>query len=1474
MNRIIKLLYFIVLILSAQVIADDDSNSCRVSSKSDFSVSFKIDDADLKETVWALQSNGKGKGNKRSLPLWTNDGSYKPKAVITDKIMTKDRDYKVWLWYEHSGNQSEKKGFLHYYLKQSGQWRLIERNEADLSSLNSASITVRAVGDEVEGFSCGARPPEPEEPEYNENAQFEFGSTTCASSSCNFPLIKDYQYTPVVILMPTIGKHDEGENGTNPDSDAPASAFLNSVDINAKQVSFEIKRPTSTGGGANQMVKVDYLVVEPGTAHLNGHTVVAGYIDTNKQVYINGPSESTNDAWSAGKFSNFGLKNAFSSPPVVLTQVQSANNDKWVTAAIRNQGKTTQVSSKQGVEVSLELSRSRDHSYQYKTERIGYIATLAGDGKVDGYKFNFGKLTTPHVTSNQPLEQGCSTLHDLGLNGVSSVVAKKMERNGSDGGWLRRCRLDGNKASFVVDEDDWERSHLPEEVGYFSTEKETVNICKYLTGPAQTWSDTGNAKLDWTSVIVNAHNGINIGFPSINTPNEHKSSCVNGKCVATQSLMVEQPPFINFTPSGGNLVYDQDDVGELSSGSYSSVNIGGNSRVEFTGGEYWIGELSIGNSAIVEVTSDTILNVNKLVISGNARLNHQGTPAGLFIVAHNSNAEVRLEGSSKFKAFVLSENLVHLRGSTEITGAVTAKVLDMQGSPKIIGDISSCKPPPEQDYRIIVVPEQDLSLTCDRQPVEFQVQDENGVPAGNYDGQVSVTSSLSTANKAFWYLSEQGGEDRKLDVSQSHAFNADGNGKVTLWLKSDVVGTIEATGSLSTDSSQVAIGQYGFVPFKFEITNSYLPIVAGKPVGISIKAKACKTDNSDEVSIGYDGKRKLKFNTAYNVPNTGNQKIELRASSATNDWLNDEIELDFNQGIATAELRYLDAGKTALTIYDPQCSLAEGCEILPESKILSQYDIGDWTRLEGKQSIWSRPYTFALCNATTPYIESATGTSKSGRAFIASGETFGLKAKPIIWLDSDAANDDIGNGSNATQAVDSSAMCYRQETTNFYKNDAPTASVVLTIPSGDGVKPHSPTKIGSVSGNLTSLPLDNTQIKGSALSASWDEVGSILLQGDTQARYLGMDINMGYRPVGRFYPAYFTLISTESGIQYPDAQSFVYMDQAFATRVKVEAQNAADKATVNYGDFSPSYQVGLEVEAIDSTIEFGSFNRLTNRIDWSGLPKEWGKNWQGAHITLGWSPLMFLRDITGSAIPPQLVTTTEDGPYDVAVGILREELSVDNAERIGYPAIDNNMDVVYCDSGADCREPRVAMKFADFNTRYGRMVMDDAGGRADSNIAIPLRVEFWNGFEFEAHQQDSVSLFDGEHYCAQIIAQSENLVSTSKTVGRGSVKSGEITSGQFVAVPHQINGRSIEGYREQVRFWQKLVNSTPKKINSNDNEIKCQSGNVGSSPQRWLLYNWRGLGDENPSAIVTFGVYRGNDRIIYRGEKGMNQLLK
>ncbi|MGF1680627.1 DUF6701 domain-containing protein [Photobacterium minamisatsumaniensis] len=1312
----------------------------------------------------------------------------------------------------------------------------------------------------------------PEEPEYSDDAQFQFGTQSCSAAECEIQIDNIDQYTlkPLVFLMPTI---DQG----SPDDDPPATLAVKSVDLNDGKVIIEQVSPSGIGAAAT-MTQVSYLIMEPGKANFHGKEVVAGYVDTTEYQATSGDDRGWErdialSDWGGGSLSN----------PVFLTQQQGLNRDHiFSTSAITNitAGKS---------DLAIELGRGTVHPANKR--RVAFLASSVGTGETDtGIKFEFGVVRNLNQTGT--LAESCQNLRVPFANNYTvqlGVVGMKQTRNGPHGGWIRRCELTPSDFSFVFDEDTLgSRKHRSaEDVGYFAfgTDFQMPEHCEYFPGPVQSHSEQGKIEIYDQGFIHGQVENFKLGFNSINDGSglgdeSCRTDSASWKCQLNQNLVVDSVDLPQF-PSGGSSESFYDGKTHVISfeKTYQRIEAGSTSTVKLAAsGDYWIRNLTLNGQAKL-VVSDGIkvrLFVERLQTNIDSSINHSGNPDDFILVGVGANANIHLTGETTFHGMVYSENQVTLDSKfnfndditqmpATITGAVTARQVFMSGTSNIRSG-GMCFTPPEQNYQITVSPEQDLSLTCDRQPVEFQVLDENGAPAGSYDGQVNITSTLTTANKAFWYLSEQGGDAGKLDISQSHAFNVDTDGKVTLWLKSDVVGTISATGRLSTDSGKSATGQYGFVPFKFEIADSYLPTVAGKPSAISIKAKACKTDNNDEVSVGYDGKRTLTLGTRYDAPNSGSQNIELRAATTTANWVSDEIELDFKRGIASAELRYLDAGKTTLTLTDPQCSLAEGCEILPDSQTLAQYTLGDWTQLEGTQSVWSRPYTFALCNAGEPYIEGATGTADIPKeytnahqvAFLPAGHRFSTLVKPVIW-DDDGAFSVSGKQAD----VDSTALCERPVTQNFFRSDAPTVNVVLSH------QLHTPEnqQAGQLSGTLS---LSNTEIESKPFTLSWDEVGSIKLLADTSVNYLGMDVNAGYRFVGRFYPDAFAIVSAESGKQYPDGQSFVYMNQSFKARFKVEAQNAAGGATQNYGHFVPSKQIGLEIEAIDSSIEHGPVNRLSGRMDWHGLPDGWEKDWQGAHVTIPWSPFMFQRDITAPATPSTSIITTEDGPYDVALGILREDLSFAEAERIGYPEIDGDMDVVYCNGEEDCREPRAAMKFADFNTRYGRMVMDDGAGRSDASIAIPLRVEYWNGDEFTTHFSDNVSAFDGQYSCKQIIAQPDSSVTSgSYTEGKDLVTAGEAPLNRLVA---KLETKQ-PNYREQVRFWQKLVNTIPQQVAANNNEISCKAGTVEGRLQPWLLYNWRGVGDENPSAVVTFGVYRGNDRILYRGEKGINTLL-
>lgn len=85
-----------------------------------------------------------------------------------------------------------------------------------------------------------------------------------------------------------------------------------------------------------------------------------------------------------------------------------------------------------------------------------------------------------------------------------------------------------------------------------------------------------------------------------------------------------------------------------------------------------------------------------------------------------------------------------------------------------------------------------------------------------------------------------------------------------------------------------------------------------------------------------------------------------------------------------------------------------------------------------------------------------------------------------------------------------------------------------------------------------------------------------------------------------------------------------------------------------------------------------------------------------------------------------------------------------------------------------------------------------------------------------------------------------------------------------LAVNH--NNSTVD-LREQVRVWLR-VNSTPPSALPAEEVIQCNSDGI-IDDQSWLRFNWRNNGDEDPPAVITFGIFRGNDRVIFRGEPGL-----
>ena len=130
-------------------------------------------------------------------------------------------------------------------------------------------------------------------------------------------------------------------------------------------------------------------------------------------------------------------------------------------------------------------------------------------------------------------------------------------------------------------------------------------------------------------------------------------------------------------------------------------------------------------------------------------------------------------------------------------------------------------------------------------------------------------------------------------------------------------------------------------------------------------------------------------------------------------------------------------------------------------------------------------------------------------------------------------------------------------------------------------------------------------------------------------------------------------------------------------------------------------------------------------------------------------------------------------------------------------------------------------------------------------IKVPLDVEVWQNGRFVTHFEDSATKTNGEHHTRTPI-WSNSAPNNTLLSGEGSIIAGRT---------YGIVASQVDSAREQVRFHLDL----------------SSAGN--NLP--WLKYNWdkSDADEDNPPTVVTFGIHRGNDRIIYRGEPnfiGMN----
>ncbi|WP_241909332.1 DUF6701 domain-containing protein [Vibrio breoganii] len=775
-------------------------------------------------------------------------------------------------------------------------------------------------------------------------------------------------------------------------------------------------------------------------------------------------------------------------------------------------------------------------------------------------------------------------------------------------------------------------------------------------------------------------------------------------------------------------------------------------------------------------------------------------------------------------------------------------------------------PPSGGDYYIDYIPQNQIGLTCDAPlDVTFQVYNSDGSTKVDYTGGITVTSSSPTA--LF------NGTDPSGTV-----YDPDNQGELALTLSDSVVNDVVVTATL--DNAENDSGQYKFVArlFRFaENVNNTSDFVAGLEVqNIAVQPLECDEDGDVAVSDDYTGTHAVYFfATNHKSPDSANLNRESYVQVNSNSLNSPQtINLDFGtDSTAYIDVKYDEAGIVDYRIEDEICLKDDSGEVTEECVTTT-----------GTHNLNVRPWTFALCE---PNNSDISGTSESGDFFKRSGESFGLDAVPIRWV-SDGETD-------PATPIEVSAFCNQLdsiETKNFYPDSAPTVNVIL---EAELHSPHIPIitpdcmddyddclrspDIGTIGDGLEAEPpevleegiANNAKTSGPVQFSSlkWREAGSITVTASLkdQAHYLFEPINPGYRSVGRFSPNHLAMLDEDSDPEelwtqwdYADGHGgFAYMKQEFPHIFKVQAQANDNTPTLNYGLFNNTFVSNLDYVANtkDQTVDVSLLDRLSVlTFSWSG--EDWPKSLLSDPSTL----VVTIHDFAFAKKAEDSIggneVTDPDGPFDSDNSVFGIEVST-IVDGVDFDTLD------IPELNEDTNTGKSFPNQPEF--RYGRMNLDDVGGNTAQTLRVPLRVEYWDGSSFVTNQEDSGSLFDAtQSYCVQTIWN--NLPNGADT-SAGLVSDGERqvsdgASDELSATHNLAAGSSNE--RAQVRLWLRQGSDSPQRTETG---VDCTSNGSSFTNQPWLHYNWRNKGDEDPSAVVTFGTFRGNDRIIFKGERGL-----
>ena len=551
----------------------------------------------------------------------------------------------------------------------------------------------------------------------------------------------------------------------------------------------------------------------------------------------------------------------------------------------------------------------------------------------------------------------------------------------------------------------------------------------------------------------------------------------------------------------------------------------------------------------------------------------------------------------------------------------------------------------------------------------------------------------------------------------------------------------------------------------------------------------------------------------------------------------------------------------SLNFGDANDSTAEFVFTYPDAGMMqlnARYNIRDendnptGVYMQGSSSFVVRPLGFYL-----NVVDNEAATGAGGNAYKKAGEDFTIELTAVQWQENNDDSDSDGvPDSNDTISVNPAAVNFGQE--SIAENAKLTHYLVLPDPTLGAQGILSDDDFVSFNNGETTLTLN------------YSEVGIIELfvNISDDLSYLGFDDVTGYVDfVGRFYPDHFELGDVLDGdirsvcqaTALPQTYAYIgAMDDAIpalgALRYGAEPEFTITakssicplgvcSTTTNYtGDFAKLVEANLiRVEPTEDGTKDGAdvVNKvkLTAEIIAGDLTEQTEYSGILSYVYKDEDHYVYTHEANSQVLP-----FVSDINLEVT-----SIIDIDGASALDF---DSNDDLLF--TGVLTLHP------VGTSMRFGRWVMQNAYGPETSDLPMKHFIEQYNGTSFEVNTDEtcivpaitakkitgaihsgSLALYD---YRLVDLDISDDLLTT---LTDASVDSTSFIQGEFNAFTFSAPGLNKQG---------------PLAV-----EYEVPS---------WFKFDWDnadGLFDGpyilNPTAVVTFGRYRGNDRVIYWREK-------